>query len=324
VYYEVFIKERVTMRYTIGVDLGGTNLRAGLVDTNGTIYYDTKVDTIVAEGPQAIFGRMVSLIQTVQRQLPADGTLAGVGIGVPGPLDPVAGFVFAMPNIQGFENTPLRAMLAEATGLDIELGNDANAAAVGEWVFGAGQGLRDLVYITVSTGIGGGVIADGHLLLGHKGSAGEVGHHIIDWHTRMSWEDTAAGPGFARRAAHAMRQTSETALHQLTTPDLVQGYHIAQAAAAGDAVAQRLMDEEGEAIGAGLVNMLHLYSPAKIVLGGGVVINNPQLVERAKVVIAERAIAVYRDVPVEVTQLGDRIGLLGAAALYDHMRQRRA
>lgn len=311
------------MRYVIGVDLGGTNLRAGLVDTHGTILFDTKVDTKVEEGPQAIFGRMVTLIKTVQQQVPSGGTVAGVGIGVPGPLDPFAGFVFAMPNIAGFENTPLRQMLSDATGLDIELGNDANAAAVGEWIFGAGKGLRDLVYITVSTGIGGGVIADGHLVLGHRGSAGEVGHHIIDWHTRMSWEDTAAGPGFARRAAAAMRQHADSALHQLATPDTVHGSHIAQAAAAGDALAVRLMDEEGEAIGAGLVNMLHLYSPAKIVLGGGVVINNPQLVERAKVVIAERALTVYRDVPVEMTQLGDRIGLLGAAALYDHMNERR-
>lgn len=311
------------MRYVIGVDLGGTNLRAGLVDAKGAILFDTKVDTKVEEGSQAIFGRMVTLIKTVQQQVPQGGSVAGVGIGVPGPLDPFAGFVFAMPNIAGFENTPLRQMLTDATGLDIELGNDANAAAVGEWIFGAGKGLRDLVYITVSTGIGGGVIADGHLVLGHRGSAGEVGHHIIDWHTRMSWEDTAAGPGFARRAAAAMRQHGDSALHQLATPDTVHGSHIAQAAAAGDALAVRLMDEEGEAIGAGLVNMLHLYSPAKIVLGGGVVINNPQLVERAKVVIAERALTVYRDVPVEMTQLGDRIGLLGAAALYDHMNERR-
>lgn len=311
------------MRYVIGVDLGGTNLRAGLVDTHGNILFDTKVATNVEEGAQAIFGRIVTLIKTVQQHVPSGGTLAGVGIGVPGPLDPFAGFVFAMPNIKGFENTPLRQMLSDATGLDIELGNDANAAAVGEWIFGAGKGLRDLVYITVSTGIGGGVIADGHLLLGHRGSAGEVGHHIIDWHTRMSWEDTAAGPGFARRAAEAMRQHADGMLHQLTTPDHVQGHHVAQAAAAGDALALRLMEEEGEAIGAGLVNMLHLYSPAKIVLGGGVAINNPQLVERAKVVIAERALAVYRDVPVELTQLGDRIGLLGAAALYDHMNERR-
>jgi glucokinase len=103
----------------------------------------------------------------------------------------------------------------------------------------------------------------------------------------------------------------------------VQGHHIATAATQGDALAIKLMDDEGEAIGAGLVNMLHLYSPAKIVLGGGVVINNPQLVDRARSVIAERALAVYRDVPVVMTELGDRIGLLGAAALYDHMRGRR-
>jgi glucokinase len=311
------------MPYTIGVDLGGTNLRAGLVDQDGVILYDTKVDTKVDEGAQAIFGRMVALIADVQGHLPSGAQLDGVGIGVPGPLDPFAGFVFAMPNIKGFENTPLRNMLQNATGLDVELGNDANAAAVGEWIFGAGKGMRDLVYVTVSTGIGGGVIIDDHLLLGHRGSAGEVGHHIIDWHTRMSWEDVAAGPGFAARAAAAMRADATTALHALTTPEAVQGHHIAQAAKSGDTVALRLMDDEGEAIGAGLVNMLHLYSPAKIVLGGGVVINNPQFVERARQVIAERALAVYRDVPVVMTELGDRIGLLGAAALYNHMRHRR-
>ncbi|MFM2031422.1 MAG: hypothetical protein RLZZ297_187 [Chloroflexota bacterium] len=311
------------MQYTIGVDLGGTNLRAGLVDRDGTIHYDTRVETRVEEGPQAIFGRMVALIADVQAHLPAGGSIDGVGVGVPGPLDPFAGFVFAMPNIPGFENTPLRNMLQNATGLDVELGNDANAAAVGEWIYGAGKGLRDLVYVTVSTGIGGGVIIDDHLLLGHRGAAGEVGHHIIDWQTRKSWEDTAAGPGFAARAAAAMRADATTALHQLTTADSVQGHHIAQAARAGDAVALRLMDDEGEALGAGLVNMLHLYSPAKIILGGGVAINNPQLVERAKQVIAQRALTVYRDVPVVMTELGDRIGLLGAAALYGHMRHRR-
>jgi glucokinase len=120
-----------------------------------------------------------------------------------------------------------------------------------------------------------------------------------------------------------MRADATSSLHTLTTPAAVQGHHIAQAAKNGDALALRLMDDEGEAIGAGLVNMLHLYSPAKIVLGGGVVINNPQFVERARQVIAERALAVYRDVPVVMTELGDRIGLLGAAALYNHMRHRR-
>lgn len=311
------------MKYTIGVDLGGTNLRAGLVDPQGNIVLDTRVETRVEEGPQSITNRIVGLITQVHQQVPAGGQVVGVGVCVPGPLDPFAGFVYTMPNIKGFDNTPLRQILADATGLDIELGNDANAAAVGEWIFGAGKGLRDLVYVTVSTGIGGGVIIDGRLILGYRGSAGEVGHHLIDWHSRMSWEDTASGPGFARRAAMAMQRHPESLLHHITTVANVQGHHIADAAAQGDAVALQLMDEEGEAIGAGLVNMLHLYSPAKIVLGGGVVINNPTLVHRARQVIAERAIESYRDVPVVITDLGDKIGLLGAAALYGHMRERR-
>jgi len=282
------------MKYTIGVDLGGTNLRAGLVDPQGNIVLDTRVETRVEEGPQSITNRIVGLITQVHQQVPTGGQVVGVGVCVPGPLDPFAGFVYTMPNIKGFDNTPLRQILADATGLDIELGNDANAAAVGEWIFGAGKGLRDLVYVTVSTGIGGGV-----------------------------WEDTASGPGFARRAAIAMQRHPESLLHHITTVANVQGHHIADAAAQGDAVALQLMDEEGEAIGAGLVNMLHLYSPAKIVLGGGVVINNPTLVHRARQVIAERAIESYRDVPVVITDLGDKIGLLGAAALYGHMRERR-
>jgi glucokinase len=104
----------------------------------------------------------------------------------------------------GWTNVPLRAIVAERTGLPIELGNDANAAALGEWLFGAGVGLRDLVYITVSTGIGGGVIADGRLLLGHLGAGAEVGHHIIESTTGAAWEDLAAGPGLAAAAAEAM------------------------------------------------------------------------------------------------------------------------
>jgi glucokinase len=275
------------MRYTIGVDLGGTNLRAGLVDTHGTIHYDTKVDTIVQE-LEAIFGRMVALIQTVQRQLPADGTLAGVGIGVPGPLDPVAGFVFAMPNIQGFETLPYALCWPKPRG-------SISNWAMTPMLLPSANGFLVLGKAHVTWSISPSALASavGSSPTGTCSSAtkARLAKSVI---TSSIGTPGCRGktpqlePGFARRAAHAMRQTSETTLHQLTTPDLVQGHHIATAAAAGDAVAQRLMDEEGEAIGAGLVNMLHLYSPAKIVLGGGVVINNPQLVERAKVVIAER------------------------------------
>jgi glucokinase len=247
-----------------------------------------------------------------------------VGVGSPGPGDPFDGIVFTLPNLPGWHNVPLRAILTERTGLPVELGNDANAAALGEWYFGAGRGQRNLVYVTVSTGIGGGVIADGRLLLGHKGAAAEVGHHIVEWDTRASWENLAAGPAIARAAAEAMAQEQGSMLHSLATPETVSAAHVAQAAAAGDALAQRLMDREGDLLGMGLVNMLHLYSPALILLGGGVAINNPQLLDRARRVIQARAMEAYRDVPVRLAELGDDAGLLGAVALFLHMREGRA
>lgn len=310
------------MRYIIGVDLGGTNLRAALSDAQGTIIDEVRVPTLADEGPDAVTGRLVTCIERVRAALPSGGELLGVGVGSPGPLDPFEGVVFTMPNLPGWKNVPLRAILEERTGLSVELGNDANAAALGEWLFGAGSGLQNMVYVTISTGIGGGVIADGRLVLGHRGAATEVGHHIIDWRTRSSWEDLASGTGLARAAAAAMPGKPDSYLHQLATPQNVTAEHVAQAAAANDPLALQLLDDEGELIGAGLVNMLHLYSPALIVLGGGVATNNPQLIPRASKVVQERAMLVYRDVPVKLAQLGDRAGLLGAVALFLHMRER--
>jgi glucokinase len=312
------------MRYIIGVDLGGTQLRVALGDEQGALHEEIRFPTEGYEGPEAVIDKIVDCIGRVRAAMPAGGELLGVGIGCPGPLDPFAGVVFTLPNLPGWVDVPLRDILAERTGLSIELGNDANAAALGEWLFGAGKGLRNLVYVTVSTGIGGGVIADGRLLLGHRGAAAEVGHHLIDAASRGSWEDLAAGPGLARAAAEAMIADSRSLLHDQATPDTVTAADVAQAAAAGDLLAQRLLDREGELIGVGLVNMLHLFSPELILLGGGVIVNNPHLLERASQVIRERAIAVYRDVPVRVAGLGERAGLLGAVALFLHMREGRA
>ncbi|MEN9937401.1 MAG: hypothetical protein RLZZ387_3980 [Chloroflexota bacterium] len=312
------------MRYIIGVDLGGTNLRAALADERGAIHQIVRVPTEGAYGPAPVVEKIIDCIEQMRAALPPGGVLAGVGIGSPGPLDPFAGVVFTMPNLPGWENVPLRSILADRTGLPVELGNDANAAALGEWLFGAGRGQRDLVYVTVSTGIGGGVIADGRLVLGHHGAAAEVGHHIIDWSTGASWENLAAGPAIARAAAAAMAAEPSTALHGMATPATVTAAHVAAAAAAEDPLAVRLMEREGDLLGIGLVNMLHLYSPGLILLGGGVAINNPQLLDRARQVIRTRAMVAYREIPVRLAELGADAGLLGAVALFLHMREGRA
>jgi glucokinase len=312
------------MRYIIGVDLGGTQLRAALADEQGTLYDEVRMRTDGEEGPDAVIDRIVACIVRLRAALPAGGQLAGVGVGAPGPLDPYEGMVLDPPNLPGWTAVPLRDILAARTGLSIELGNDANAAALGEWLFGAGQGRRNLVYITVSTGIGGGVIADGRLLLGYRGSAAEVGYHIIDATTRAFWEDLASGTGLAHAAAEAMPDEPQSTLHGLATPETVTAVEVARAAAAGDPLARRLMDREGDLLGIGLLNMLHLYAPEQILLGGSVVVHNPWLIERARLVIRERAYAIYHNVPVELAALGDRAGILGAVALFLHMREGRS
>jgi glucokinase len=312
------------MRYIIGVDLGGTQLRAAMADEQGQLYDEVRVLTAVDEGPPAVIEQILECVGRARAALPAGGELLGIGIGAPGPLDPYEGVVLGPPTLPGWDYVPLRAAVAERTGLPVELGNDANAAALGEWMFGAGRGRQNLVYLTVSTGIGGGVIADGRLLLGYRGSAAEVGMQIIDPVNLSYWEELASGTGLGHAAADAMIDEPASLLHGLASPETVTGADVARAAAAGDALALRLMDREGELLGLGLVNMLHLFAPEQILLGGSVVIHNPGLIDRARQIIRARAHAIYQDVPIELAALGDRAGILGAVGLFLHMREGRA
>jgi glucokinase len=311
------------MRYIIGVDLGATQLRAALADEQGQLYEVVRMPTAVEQGPQAVIGRIEECIRAVRAMLPNGGDLVGIGVGAPGPLDPFEGLVLDPPTMPGWARVPLRDILAASTGLPIELGNDANAAVLGEWLFGAGRGRRHLVYITVSTGIGGGVIADGRLLLGYRGAAAEVGNLIIDATTQAYWEDLASGTGLARAAADAMIDDPRSLLHGIATPETVTAADVAQVAAANDELAQQLMEREGELIGIGLVNMLHLYAPELILLGGSVINHNLWLIDRARVVIRARAFPIYHQVPVEQAALGEDAGILGAVALFLHMREGR-
>ncbi len=309
------------MEYVIGVDLGGTQLRAGLADELGRIYTEVRVPTEAQHGPASVIDRIVACIAQVRTALPSDATLCGVGIGSPGPLDPYTGIVFTTPNMPGWDHVPLRDLLIERTGLPVVLGNDANVAALGEWRFGGGQGCRHLVYLTISTGIGGGVISDGRLLLGRMGAAGELGHMILDAANRTVWEDMASGTALAAYAAQAMPGVPESLLHEFATPLTVSAADVARAAARGDALARALMQREAELLGLGLVSTLHLFSPEIILVGGSVVTQNSYLLEGARQVVQERVLAdVYRQVPIQVATLGEQVGVLGAVALVLYQR----
>lgn len=311
-------------KHIVGVDLGGTRIRACLADERGTILARANRLTLAEEGQEAVLHRIVEAVREAIGEHKASD-LAGVGIGAPGPLDPKTGVIFTPPNLPGWHNVPLKAILEEALGLPVYAGNDANLAALGERHFGAGQGVDDLIYITVSTGIGGGIITDGKLLVGADGAAGEVGHQTIDMNGPRCncgnigcLEVLAAGPAIARSAIAAIQRGEETLIAALAreTGDIVTAAHVTRAAHSGDAVARRIIRQAGEYIGVEVVNLLHLFNPRLVIIGGGVAMGAGELLfGPIREMVQARAMEIYRQTRIVPADLGDDVGLLGAVAL---------
>ena len=305
----------------IGVDLGGTALRAAIVAADGAVLAHAEEATRAADGPAAIVGQIAALVGRVRAARP-DVPVAGLGVGSPGPLDAAAGVVHHAPTLAGWRDVPLRDLLAARPGLEVRLENDANVATLAEWRFGAGRGLADVVYVTVSTGIGGGVVADGRLLSGRRGLAAEVGHMAITDRPvpcgcggTGCWEALASGPSLARLAAAAAAAEPASSLARLLTERPLTARDVATAATAGDALARRLMRDEARWLGIGFANLLHLYSPAVIVVGGGLASAWETMRPEIERTVRTRAMPAYRDVPVAPSALGPRAGVVGAASL---------
>ncbi len=306
----------------LAVDLGGTQLRAAVVDRSGAIRASTVTATRALDGPAAVIEQITAAVDKLLAAMPALQVL-GLGVGAPGPLDPMAGISIAPPTLAGWRDVPLAALLEERLGVAVTVENDANAAALGEWRFGAGVGTGSIVFVTVSTGIGGGVIADGRLLHGRRGLAAEIGHMTIAdgsdepcfCGVRGCWESLASGSALDRRAARLAAAGESPLLRELAGTGPVTGRHVTQAARQGDRQAAALLATEARWLGVGIVNLLHLYSPELVVLGGGLGSCLDLLQAGIDEVIRARAMPAYRDVPVVPAQLGLDAGLVGAASL---------
>ncbi len=308
----------------VGVDLGGTQIRAALADAQGEIIQRVSRPTMADEGLGAVLERIEESIRQV---LPADiGQVSAIGIAAPGPLDPWRGIVRDAPNLPGWKNVPLKDLMEAEFDLPVVVGNDANLAALAEQRFGAGQGVADLIYITVSTGIGGGVIVDNRLLLGAHGLAGEVGHQTVEAHGPRCkcgnigcLEALAAGPAIARRARELIRDGAETAITDLVGGDLdkITAKDVNQAAQAGDPIAIEIFRQAGFYIGVGIVNLLHILNPSLIVIGGSVTKAGDLLFEPIRATVRQRAMVSYywENTPIVPATLGDDVALLGAVAL---------
>lgn len=311
-------------KYVVGVDLGGTRLRTALADETGAIVRRRAVPTLADQGRNAVLGRIEAEIRAVLEPLPLPA-LQRVAVAVPGPVDPRNGMVYRPPNLPGWGDVPLASILEEHLTVPVLLGNDADLAALAEHEFGSGRGSSHLVYVTVSTGVGGGVINDGKLLLGAWGGAAEVGHMTIDLDgPRCSCgnfgclEAMASGTAIAREAARRISAGATSVLTGRVGGDLeqLQAALVVQAAQEGDALALAVVEWAAYNLGVGLANIMHLFDPQLIIIGGGVSNGWDLLVPEFSRAVRERAMEAYANrTRIVRSDLGDDVGLLGAIAL---------
>ena len=266
-----------------GIDIGGTKIALALATPEGRVVEGARFPTRVEEGPHRIVEAAVAEIERMLAQTGA--RLSAVGIGCGGPLDRRRGLILSPPNLPGWDEFPIVALVEGRLGVPALLDNDANAAALGEHRHGAGRGYSDLVYITISTGIGGGLIVRGELVYGVYDGAGEVGHMTVlpdgpacGCGGRGCLEALCSGTGIARRAREALAGGAVSSLSALGAGG-VTAQAVAEAARAGDPLAAALWDETIDHLAAGVGNLFNVLAPEAVVIGGGVSAAGAQLFE---------------------------------------------
>jgi len=306
-------------KHIIAVDLGGTQLRAARYDQALNLLQRENTLTRADLGLQSTIDRMKAYIR---KAMPADrDDIQGIGISSPGPLNPFSGVIVAPPNLPGWLDVPLRDIIAAEFNLPVYIGNDANVAALAEASKGAAQGCRHVTYITVSTGIGAGMICDGKLLLGRDGLAAEFGHIpiIVEKGRVSSVELEAAGPAIARRVRSALRSGKPSVAPDLVDGDLerIDARVVGLAAADGDQLAIDHLAYAGWIIGLGIVSILHLFNPEVVVVGGGVTKTGELLFAPMRQAVQQHVMdAAYTEgLRILPAALGEDVALAGAAAL---------
>lgn len=310
--------------YAVGIDLGGTNIKAGLVDSIGKIVLKKSIETCAEQGYKRVIERMAGLVLELVRTMGEE--VKGVGIGTPGLVDAERGVVIELPNLKGWTNVPVCGEIRKLTGYRCFLGNDANNMAFGESTVGAAKGKRNIVCITLGTGVGGGIIIDGKVYQGSTGVAGEVGHTIIDMNGP---ECNCGGRGCLERYV-GNKYISEYAVKVVKkfrgkskivdaaggdvnriTPEAVY-----RAAKAGDMTAKKILRDIGRLIGIGLVSVVNILNPEMVVIGGGVANAGELLFRGVRDGLMERGMkGIVKSVRVVKAKLGNDAGIIGSAML---------
>jgi len=297
----------------VAVDIGGTHLRTALFSPNKVEPLAIQRSSTHVQG-EVVFERLCSAIALVWGKDP----VVAISVASAGPLDPEAGMILSAPNIPGWENFPLANQLSSHFKVPVFLGNDANLAALGEWRYGAGQGHDNILYLTISTGIGGGIINKGQLLLGHRGLAAELGHvtvlpdgPICSCGQKGHLEAISSGPSIARYVSEKIAEGTSSILSNKTT---ISARDIANAARNGDNLSQEAFARAGEYLGFALADFLHIFNPSIVILGGGVSQSGELLIKPARAALEDRVMNsnYTKDLCITQANLGDDAGLIGA------------
>ena len=301
----------------IAVDIGGTHLRAAAYQSEQfKPSAHQRVKTLANE--PGVFDRMVKAIEEVW---PHHQQVDAIGVASPGPLDPHTGYLLATPNIRQLDNFPLAPKLSDHFGVPAFLDNDANLACLGEWKYGAAKGHHDVLYLTISTGIGGGVIVNDRLLQGYHGLAAELGHTIVDpdgppcsCGFNGHLESFSSGPAIVK---YVLKEVESGIKSSLKHDPNLNARQIADAASHGDALAISAYRRAGEYLGIAVASFLHAFDPSIIIFGGGVSQVGPLLFDLFQISLRKRVFhpRYLENLKIEMAALGDDAGLLGARVL---------
>jgi glucokinase-like ROK family protein len=306
--------------YVVGIDMGATHLGILLTDYSAHVLEEMEFPFSVADGPEKCLDSVnTHLIELLGRSNLTIDQVSAIGIDVPGPIVAEAGGVSAPPIMPGWGDYPIRKHLEDLWQLPVSIGNDAELGALGEWAYGSGRGERNLAYIKVGTGVGAGLLLDGHIYRGATGSAGEIGHITIQENGPLCTcgnhgclEAMAGGQAIARMAREAIQTGKRTQLSALT-PDQIRAVDVAIAAQKGDLVAQQIITDAGYHLGIAIASLVNLFNPSLVVIGGGVSQLGDLLLEPIRKTVMERSLySAAKIVRITSAVLGRRASSMGA------------
>lgn len=317
--------------YRIGIDLGGTNIVAGVVDENYKIIGKGKMKTNMPRPAEAIADDMAKAVfMAIEDAGLTIDDIEVLGIGSPGAIDPINGVVTYANNLDFFD-LPITAMMKERVGKDFYVENDANAAAYGEYIAGAGQGTKNFVAITLGTGVGGGIIIDGKIYSGSNYAGGELGHTVISMNGEKCtcgrygcWEAYASATALINQTAQAMRRYPDSLMWKLCDGDInnVSGITAFNAMRNNDPIGRMVVERYCEYVAVGISNILNVFQPDVICIGGGISNEGEALTEPIKAFVAGEnyARSVTHKAVIKTADLGNDAGIIGAAYLCDLYR----